>query len=121
DRRRFEAFAVLGRRDHAFRESRARFPAAVRATIDRRAVLRHFDRPFGQVEHLASLYVDHRTRREAGATMAADGRGVLEGVVGVGDLAKRVAAVALLSAARLARARTQALENARLLLQPVAR
>ena len=53
--------------------------------------------------------------------MLADLGRVLDDPVGLGDLAQRVAAVTLLAAARLARARAQALQDARLLLQPVAR
>ena len=46
---------------------------------------------------------------------------VLDDHVGLGDLAQRIAAMAFLAAAPLARARAQAAQYARLLLQPVAR
>src|SRR5208337_3792254 len=46
---------------------------------------------------------------------------VLDNHVGLGDLAQRIAAMAFLAPAPLARARAQAAQYARLLLQPVAR
>jgi hypothetical protein len=84
--------------------------------MDRSAVFGHLDPALGKVEHLPFFRADHRTRVEPSATMAAERGGVLDDPVGVGDLAKRIAPVALLTAARFARARAQAAKNARLLL-----
>ena len=70
--------------------------------MDRCAVFGHLDHAFGKVEHLPLFRPNHRTRVEPGATMATDGGGVLDDPVGVGDLAKRIAPVALLTAARFA-------------------
>ena len=89
--------------------------------MDRSAVFGHLDHALGKVEHLPLFRANHRTRVEPSTTMAADGGGVLDGPVGVGDLTKRIAPVALLAAARFARARAQAAKNARLFLQSVAR
>ena len=121
DRRRLDALAILGRRNDAFGKHRSRFTATVRATMDRRAVFGHLDHALGKIEHLPHFSADHRTRVKPSATMAADGGGVLDDPIRVGDLAKRIAPVALLTAARFARARAQAAQNARLLLQSVAR
>ena len=121
DRRRLDALAILGRRDQPLGKSRFRFAATVAATMDRSAVFGHLDHALGKVEHLSVFRADHRTRVKPGATMAADGCGVLDNPVGVGGLAKRIAPVALLPAAQFARAPAQAAKNARLLLQPVAR
>ena len=53
--------------------------------------------------------------------MRADLGRVFDNPVGLGDLAQRIAAMAFLAPAPLARARAQALQDPRLLLQPVAR
>jgi len=121
DRRGLDALAILGRRNDALGKGRSRFAAAVRAAMDRRAVFRHLDHALGKVEHLPLFRADRRTRVEPGATMAAHGCGVLDDPVWVGDLAKRIAPMTLLTAARFARTRAQAAQNARLLLQSVAR
>src|SRR5665213_1287266 len=121
DRRRLEPLAILGRRDHALGKSRSRFATTVRAAMDGCAVFGHLGHARGKIEHLPFFRADHRTRAEPRATMAADGCGVLDDPVGIGDLAKRIALMALLTAARFARARAQAAENARLLLQSAAR
>ena len=104
DRRRLDALAILGRRDDALGKSRSRFTATVRAAMDRRPVFGHLDHALGKVEHLPFFRADHRTRVKPSATMAAKSCGALDDPVGVGDLAKRIAPVALLTAARLARA-----------------
>src|SRR5271165_221231 len=67
--------------------------------------------------------VSSSTFESAGSRLAmlADLGRMLDDRVGSGDLAQRVAAMAFLASARLARARAQALQNPRLLLQPVAR
>ncbi len=120
DRRRLDGFAILGRRDDSLGKGRSRFAATVRATMDRSAVFGHLDHALGKVEHLPLFRANHRTRVEPSATMTAEGCGVLDNPVGVGDLAKRIAPVALLTAARFARARAQAAKNTRLFLQSVA-
>ena len=121
DRRRLDALAILSRRDDALGKGRSCFATAVRATMDRGAVFRHLDHALGKIERLPPFRADCRTRVEPGATMAAHGCGVLDNPIGDGDLAKRIASVAFLTAARFARARAQAAKNARLLLQSVAR
>ena len=89
--------------------------------MNRCAVLGHDQRLLRKIEHLTSLLGDLRIRREQRPTMLADLGRVLDDRVGLGDLAQRVAAMALLAPAPLARARAQALQDPRLLLQPVAR
>ena len=120
DRRGLDALAILGRRDHALGKSRSRFAATVRAAMDRSAVFGHLDHALGKVQHLPPFRADCRTRVEPSATMAAERCHMLDDPVGVGDLAKRFAPVALLTAALFARTRAQAAKNARLLLQSVA-
>ena len=64
DRRRLDAFAILGRRDHAVGERSPRHAAAMGASVDRGLVLRDLDQPFGQIEHLARLDAGlHRSRQ----------------------------------------------------------
>ena len=75
----------------------------------------------GQIEHLPFLLIDHAAPVEIRAAMPASRRSVFDHGVGFDDLPQRVALVALLSPARLARARAQTAQNARLPLQPVAR
>ena len=121
DRRRLEAFAVLGRRNRPLGEGGAGAPPAGRAVVDRRAVLGHDQRLLRKIEDLTLLLADLQIRRESRPAMRADLGCVLDDRVRLGDLAQRVAVVALLTSARLARARAQALEHPRLLLRPVAR
>ena len=79
------------------------------------------ERALGKIEHLALLDPDRRLRIESQTAMAAGARRVLNHAIRIGDLPQRIAFVALLPAARLARAAAQAAGNARLLLQAVAR
>ena len=81
----------------------------------------HVKQALGQIEHLPFLLADHAARIERRAAMPASRRSVFDDGVGFGDLSQGVALVSLLSPARLARARAQTAQNARLLLQPVAR
>ena len=121
DGRRPDALAVLGRRNDALGERGAGRPPAGRAVVDGRAVLGHDQRLLRKIEDLALLLADLRIRREQRPAMLAHLGRVLDDRVRLGDLAQRVAVVAFLTAARLARARAQALQDPRLLLQPVAR
>jgi hypothetical protein len=81
----------------------------------------HPKQALGQIEHLPFLLIDHAAPVEIRAAMPASRRSVFDHGVGFDDLPQRVALVALLSPARLARARAQTAQNARLPLQPVAR
>ena len=121
DRRRLEALAILGRRNDARGKSGAGAPPAGRAVVDRRAVLGHDQRLLRKIEDLTPLLADLGIRRKSRPAMRAYLGRVLDDRVGLGDLAQRVAVVAFLASARLARARAQALQDPRLLLQPVAR
>ena len=78
-------------------------------------------RPLGKVEHLALLDPDRRLRIERRTAMATGARRVLNHAIRIGDLSQRIPFVALLPAARLARAAAQAAGNAKLLLQSIAR
>ena len=121
DGRRLDALAILGRRNDALGEVGAGPQAAGRAVVDRRAVLGHDQRLLRKIEHLPRLPADLGIRQKPRLAMLADLGRMLDDRVGFGDLAQRVAAMAFLASARLARARAQALQNPRLLLQPVAR
>ena len=121
DGRRLDALAILGRRNDALGKVGARAPAASRAVVDRRPVLGHHQRFLRKVENLALLLADLRRRQEPRLAMRASLRRMLDNPVGLGDLTQRIAAMAFLTAARLARARAQALQHPRPLLQPVAR
>ena len=121
DRRGPDALAILSRRDHALGKRRLRLAAAMRAAVDRGLMFRNHQRALGKVEHLALLDPDRRLRFERRTAMAAGARLVPNHMIGIGDLPQRAARVALLPAARLARAAAQAARDTRLLLQPVAR
>ena len=121
DRRRPEALAILGQRDHAIGKRRFRLAAATGAAVDRRLMFGDHQRPLGKVEHLALLDPDRRLRIERRTAMATGARRVLNHAIRIGDLPQRIPFVALLPAARLARAAAQAAGNARLLLQSIAR
>ena len=121
DARRLDALAILGRRNHAFGEGGARASAASRAVVDRRAVLGHDQRLLRKIENLALFVAGLRIRQKPRPAMRASLGRVLDNPVGLGDLAQRIAAMAFLAPARLACARAQAPQYARLLLQPVAR
>ena len=84
-------------------------------------MLRNHERALGKVEHLALFDPDRRLRFERRSAMAAGARLVPNHMIGIGDLPQRATLVALLPAARLARATSQAARDTRLLLQPVAR
>src|SRR6266478_4174146 len=116
DRRGLDALAILSGRHHALGKRRLRLAAAMRAAVDRRLMLRNHERTLGKVEHLALLDPDRRPRFERRTAMAADNH-----MIGIGDLPQRAALMALLPAARLARAAAQAARDTRLLLQPIAR
>ena len=121
DRRRPEALAILGQRDYAIGKRRFRLAAATGAAVDRRLMFGDHQRPLGKVEHLALLDPDRRLRIERRTAMATGARRVLNHAIRIGDLPQRIPFVALLPAARLARAAAQAAGNARLLLQSIAR
>jgi len=121
DRRGLDALAILSGRDHALGKRRLRLAAAMRAEVDRRLMLRNHERTLGKVEHLALLDPDRRPRFERRTAMAAGARLVPNHMIGIGDLPQRAALMALLPAARLARAAAQAARDTRLLLQPIAR
>ena len=110
DGRRLDALAVLSRRNDAFGKDGAGTPAAGRAGVDRRAVLGHDQRLLGKIEDLALLLADLRVRQKPRLAMRASLGRVLDDPVGLGDLAQRIAAMALLAAAPLAAARAQALQ-----------
>src|SRR5262245_30083523 len=93
----------------------------MRAAVDRDLMLRNHKRALGKVEHLALLGPGRRLRFEPRTAMAAGARLVPNHMIGIGDLPQRAALMALLPAARLARAASQAARDTRLLLQPVAR
>src|SRR5712691_684359 len=121
DRRGLDALAILSGRDHSLGKRRLRLAAAMRAAVDRGLMLRNHERALGKVEHLALLDPDRRLRFERRAAMTAGARLVPNHMIRIGDLPQRAALVALLPAARLARAASQAARDTRLLLQPVAR
>ena len=78
-------------------------------------------RLLGKIENLPLLLADLCICQKPRPTVRTDLGRVLDNPVRFGDLAQSVAAVALLAPAPLARARAQARQHARLLLQPVAR
>lgn len=121
DGRRPDALAILGRRNDAIGEVGARASAASRAVVDRRAMLGHDQRLLRKIEDLALLLADLRGRQKPRLAMRASLGRVLDDPVGLGDLAQRIAAMAFLAPAPLARARAQAFQDPGLLLQPVAR
>jgi hypothetical protein len=121
DRRRPHPLAILGRRDHALGKRRPRFAAAMGAAVDRGLMFGDHERPLGKVEHLALLDPDRRLRIERRTAMATGARHGLNHAIRIGDLPQRTPFVALLPAARLARAAAQAAGNARPLLQSIAR
>jgi hypothetical protein len=84
-------------------------------------VLGHLDQPLGQVEHLARLHSRPHRRRQRRPAMPADRRLMPDHPIGRSQPFERVALVAHLAAARLARPAAKAAQNARLLSQPVAR
>ena len=103
-----------------WRRPRPTRPAG-RAVVDRRAVLGHDQRLLRKIEDLTPLLADLGIRRKSRPAMCAHLGRVLDDRVRLGDLTQRVAVVTFLPSARLARARAQALQDPRLLLQPVAR
>ena len=84
-------------------------------------MLRHQQQALGKIEHLALLDRDRRLRIERQTAMPAHARLVRNHEIGLGDLPQRVARVALLAAALLARLAAQTAGRPRLLRQPVAR
>jgi hypothetical protein len=121
DRRGPDALAILSGRDHSHGKRRLCLAAAMRAAVDRGLMFRNHERALGKVEHLALLDPDRRLRFERRTAMAAGARLMPNHMIGIGGLPQRAALVALLPAARLARAASQAARDPRLLLQPVAR
>ena len=121
DRRRLDALAILGGRDHAIGKRRLGHAAAIFAAVNRGLMFGDHERPLGKIEHLALLEPLGRLRIERPTAMAARARRVPNHAIRIGDLAQRAALVARLAATRLARAAAQAARDARLLLQPVAR
>src|SRR5260370_32580572 len=104
DRRGPEAHSILSGRDTSLGKRRLRLAAAMRAAVDRRPMLRNHERTLGKVEHLALLDPDRRPRFERRTAMAAGARLVPNHMIGIGDLPQRAALMALLPAARPARA-----------------
>jgi hypothetical protein len=102
---RLEALAILRRRDDALRKRGPRIEPAMGAAVDRNAMFGDFQQAVGQFKHLTLFLADHRAWVERRRTMAAGARYVVDDPVGIGDLPQRVAAMALLAAAALARAR----------------
>ena len=121
DRRRLEALAILGGRDHARGKRRLRHAPAMLAAVKRGPMLRHQQGALGKIEHLALLVPYRRLRIERRTAMLADTGRVRNHKIGIGDLPQRIALVALLAAAHLARTAAQAPGEAWLLLQTVAR
>ena len=104
DRRGPDALAILSGRDHSHGKRRLRLAAAMRAAVDRGLMFRNHERALGKVEHLALLDPDRRLRFERRTAMAAGARLMPNHMIGIGGLPQRAALVALLPAARLARA-----------------
>jgi hypothetical protein len=121
DRRRLDPLAILRGRDHAFGERGLGHGPAAAAAIDRSPMLGDDQRPLDQVEHLPRLDAPRRSGRKKRLAMPAMRRLVPHDPVGFGGLPQRVALVALLPAARLARRLAKAPRDPRLLLQPIAR
>src|SRR5208337_2681023 len=121
DRRRLDALAILHGRHHAIGKRRLRLAPAIFAAVDRGLMFGDHERALGKVEHLAFLGPGRRLRIERRTAVAAGARLVSNHPIGIGDLPQRIALVALLPAARLARSAAQAASVARLLPQPVAR
>ena len=121
DRRRPEPRAILDRRGHRFGKPGPGHPATPRAAVNRRLMFAHPQRALDEVEHLPLLHPCGHRRIERRAAMAARPSLMPHDGIGVGDLPERIALVAPLAAARLARGIAQAARHARLLLQPVAR
>ena len=118
DGRRAQPLAILRRRLDAIGKGRPRAPAAAGAGVNGPPVLGDFDQLLRQVEHLARLHLPRHRERQAGSAMATGGRFVQHDPVRIGDPLERIALVASLSPARLARGFAQA---HRLLPQSVAR
>jgi len=95
--------------------------AASRAAIDRPPVFADHQRLLGKIENLSFLLADLGIGRKLRLAMRACLGPMLDNQVGLGHLAQRIAVMAFLAPAPLARARAQAAQDARLLLQPVAR
>ena len=121
DRRRLDALAILGGRDHAVGKRRLGHAAAIFAAVNRGLMFGDHERALGKIEHLALLDPRGPPRIERQTAMAACARLMPDRAIGIGDLQQSAALVAGLAAADLARAAAQAAGDARLLLQPVAR
>jgi len=121
DRRRLDPLAILRGRDHAFGERSLGHAPAAAAAINQRLVLGDDQRPLDQIEHLPRLDALRRSRRKKRLAMPAVRRLVPHDPVGFGRLPQRVALVALLPAARLARRLAKASRDPRLLRKPIAR
>ena len=120
DRRRLDALAILGRRDHAFGKRRLGHASAMQATVDRGPMFRDQQRALGDIEHLALLDPDRPLRIQRQTATPTQAGLMQNNRVGVAHLPQRAAPVALLTAARLARATAQADGEPGLLLQPIA-
>ena len=121
DRRRLDALAILGGRDHAIGKRRLGHAAAMFAAVNRGLMFGDHERALDKIEHLALLNVLGRLRIERPTAMAARARLMPNHAIGIGDLPQRAALMARLAAARLARTAAQAARETRLLLQSVAR
>src|SRR5208337_2678211 len=104
DRRRLDALAILGGRDHAIGKRRLGHAAAIFAAVNRGLMLGDHERALGKIEHLALLDPRGRPRIERRTAMAACARLVPNHAIGIGDLQQSAALVAGLAAAGLARA-----------------
>ena len=104
DRRRLDALAILGGRDHAIGKRRLGHAAAIFAAVNRGLMFGDHERALGKIEHLALLDPRGPPRIERQTAMAACARLVPNRAIGIGDLPQSAALVAGLAAAGLARA-----------------
>ncbi len=86
DRRRLDALAILGGRDHAVGKRRLGHAAAIFAAVNRGLMFGDQERALGKIEHLAVLNPPGRLRIERPTAMAARARLVPNNAIGIGDL-----------------------------------
>ena len=85
DRRRLDALAILGGRDHAIGKRRLGHAAAIFATVNRGLMFGDHERALGKIEHLALLDPRGRLRIERRTAMAARARLMPNRAIGIGD------------------------------------
>src|SRR5271165_4338131 len=89
DRRRLDALAILGGRDHAIGKRRLGHAAAIFAAVNRGLMLGDHERALDKIEHLALLDLRGPPRIERRTAMAACARLVPNRAIGIGDLQQK--------------------------------